>query len=121
MKVHQLDNTGESRSLVFAMTSDGAKITNHLHHAIASFKIVDPAAIDPMTKRFTKPQSLNVCRPVRVVLGKETEEIHTSYVNPMRNWWDDCDSTNEENIRSIFHFPNLKAFNLSCANDMSAG
>ena len=75
MKEYHLDNIGETRSLVFALTSDGAMITNHLHHAIAGFKSVDPAAIDSMAKRFITPQSRNVCWLVRIVLGREIEEI----------------------------------------------
>ena len=45
---------------MFAATSDGAKVTNHMHQVMAGFKIVDVAAIGPITNRLIKPQTRNV-------------------------------------------------------------
>ena len=93
-----------------------------MYQVVAGFKIVDPASIDPLTQRFIKPQSRNVCWPVKIALGKETKEMHTKHINPTRNWWDKCDSHNEdEDERINLHFPSMKAFNLCYTNDMSAG
>ena len=66
----KLENIARIRSLVFATSSNGDKITKNVHQVVAGLKIVDTGAIDPMTDRLVKPQSRNACRPTRVVLGK---------------------------------------------------
>jgi len=118
---YQLNNIGKRRPLVWAVTSDGSKISNHLHIVIAGFKVVDIGAIDPITKKIIKPQTRNVCWPLRIVMGRETEAMYTNYINPVYNWWNACESVNSDNeIDENQHFPDLKPFNLCYANDMSA-
>ena len=81
-----LHDVGRNRSLVFAIASDGAKITNNLHQVIAELKVVDVGAIDPMTDEFIKPQSRNVYWPTRVALGRKNELMHTNYINYVCTW-----------------------------------
>ena len=117
---YELHNIRRIRSLVFAITSNGTKITNNLHQVIAGLKVVDVGAINPITNKFIKPQSCNICWPTRIVLGRETELMCTNFTNPECTWWDDCDCIDSENQRNNLYFPDLKPFNLCYTNDMSA-
>ena len=117
----KLNDVGKNRSLIFAVTSDGAKITNNLHQVVAGFKMCDAGATDPSTNRLIKPQSRNACWPLRIVLGRENESMHANYINPTHAWWDDCDQLEANGKRLNHHFPDLQPFNLCYTNDMSAG
>ena len=81
-----LDNVGRNRLLVFAINSDGAKMTNNLHQVVAGLKVVDVGAIETMTDKLIKPQSLNVYWPTSIALGRETELMRTNHINPVHSW-----------------------------------
>ena len=80
-----LNNIRKRCILVWAAKSDSSKILNRLHIVIAGFKVVDIRAIDLMTKKIIKPQTQNVCWPLRVVIGKEIEVMCTNHINPVHN------------------------------------
>ena len=85
---YELDTIGKIRPLAFAVASYGAKVSNHLHQAIAGCKVVDIGVIDPVTNRLVKPQTRDAHCPEKIVLGRETTSMHINTINPICNWWE---------------------------------
>ena len=90
MSASKLGTIGKIRPLVFAVASNGVKITNHLYQGIAGFKVVDVSATDPLTNRLVNPQTIHACWPAKYSLGRETTSMRANHINPACNWWDDC-------------------------------
>ena len=84
----QLNDICKERSLVFAITSDRAKINNNLYQLIVGFKVAYSGTVEPLTNRAVESQTRNACWPVRIVLGHETTSMRTNHKNHIGNWWD---------------------------------
>ena len=48
ISTHKLEQVAKNLSLIFATTSDSAKITNNTHQVVVGFKFVDVLAVDPL-------------------------------------------------------------------------
>ena len=78
MRKHKLEDTGKDRPMMFAIVSDGAKITNNLHQIISGFKAVNVEAIDQTISKTTYSQCVRACENF---LGRDTEAICRNHVN----------------------------------------
>ena len=107
----KLEDVVKNRILMFVVASDRVKITNNLHQVISGFKVVDIAAMCLLAKRLVKPQTRNVCWPVRIVVGIKTEAMSTNCVNHVYDWWDDCNNSNENDERINNVCPVMRPFN----------
>ena len=57
INAHKLDEIGKERSLVFDITSSGAKKTINLNQIIVGFKLADIGDVDPLTNKLVKPKN----------------------------------------------------------------
>ena len=81
MKLHHINDAGKERSLVLAITTDGAKILSNLHQVISSFKVSKTGNIYPLTNRTVNPQARSTYWPAIIVLGRETTLICNNQKN----------------------------------------
>ena len=106
MCMQELNDEGKEKSLAFAVTTNGTKITNNL------------GAIDPLINRTVKTQTRSACWPVRIVPSRKTSALSSNDTNLLHNCWDRCCTVDDNDAASSPHFLSFMSFNLCHTNDM---
>ena len=79
IKHHGLHEHALAGSIEIAVTADGASLGNGQGHVTIGYKVVDKRATIPHDIQTTGDasgfQSVNMCYPIRSVIGKETKEL----------------------------------------------
>ena len=106
---------------MFDVASDGSKTANNQHQIISIFKEVNDIMIDPLANLLVKQQTCNACWHDRIVLGREKEAMCANHIDPVYNWWDNCDYANKNDKRRNDICLNVKPFIVYYSNDISTG
>ncbi len=82
IKAFGLEGASKKRRIRINQASDGAKLTNNLHHTTFGVKMIDYGARDPHTKQLiygsknaSTIQSRDYCFPLNIIMAKETNGI----------------------------------------------
>jgi hypothetical protein len=116
LEAFQLDDVAKARNLRIAQAIDGAAISKGISHIMYGYKIQDPAAVCPITKKIlfgAGLQSWTTQIPVKMIMAKETASIYDEFVDEFAFF---NSLGNEATATSLGYKP----FSVSVNSDMSA-
>ena len=102
----------------YSIATNRAKVTNNVQHFVAGLKCDDISAKFPLTGKQISPQTRNICRPLKFVMGSKNKAMHKNHINPLYRWWEEATEDDGNGQSKIF--PDTKTIELSSTGDMSA-